>query len=144
MHVLTPAPDGLVIMLPVRSRSRVSESNRILVRTAWWSQRRDRDTVLDRAFGSSLEGWRGTVPLYPAKFRPRPSRRPVLVFQTSALPLGDISSFGGVGRNRTYCIRCNYIRGSMPFAAWTLLVPAIRQAVEQGLFGTWRTKPLRN
>lgn len=35
------------------------------------------------------------------------------------------------------CIRCNYARRSMPYVAWLLLVPGIRQAREQGLFGTW-------
>lgn len=39
------------------------------------------------------------------------------------------------------CIRCNYIRGSMPFDAWMVMVPAVRQAREAGLFGTWRSVP---
>lgn len=39
------------------------------------------------------------------------------------------------------CIRCNYIRGSMPFEAWMIMAPAVRQAKEAGLFGTWRSVP---
>jgi hypothetical protein len=41
------------------------------------------------------------------------------------------------------CLRCNYIRGSMPFDAWMELVPAIRKAKELGLFGTWRSTPFK-
>jgi hypothetical protein len=41
------------------------------------------------------------------------------------------------------CIRCNLIRGSMPMAAWMHLVPSIREARELGLFGLWRSKPIR-
>lgn len=36
------------------------------------------------------------------------------------------------------CCRCNDIRGTMPFTAWILLVPAVRVARAAGLFGTWR------
>lgn len=39
------------------------------------------------------------------------------------------------------CFRCNYIRGSMPFEAWQIIVPAVRQARESGLFGDWRSEP---
>jgi hypothetical protein len=35
------------------------------------------------------------------------------------------------------CIRCNYMRRDMPHAAWLVLLPAIRQAREAGLFGSW-------
>lgn len=35
------------------------------------------------------------------------------------------------------CIRCNMIRGAMPFEAWMTLVPAIRSARELGQFGDW-------
>jgi hypothetical protein len=35
------------------------------------------------------------------------------------------------------CIRCNYIRRDMPYEAWLLLIPSIRLAREQGLFGSW-------
>lgn len=35
------------------------------------------------------------------------------------------------------CIRCNYVRRDMPYDAWMLLVPAMRQARERGMFGTW-------
>ena len=40
------------------------------------------------------------------------------------------------------CIRCNYVRGSMPYAAWMLLVPAVKRARELGLFGQWRSQPM--
>lgn len=40
------------------------------------------------------------------------------------------------------CIRCNYIRGSMPYEAWMNIVPSIRQTKELGLFGTWRSRPM--
>jgi len=39
------------------------------------------------------------------------------------------------------CIRCNYLRGSMPYPAWTYLVPTIREAKNLGLFGDWRSEP---
>lgn len=35
------------------------------------------------------------------------------------------------------CIRCNYLRGSMPHEAWLNLVPTIRETRIKGLFGTW-------
>lgn len=41
------------------------------------------------------------------------------------------------------CIRCNYIRGSMPYEAWLVLVPKVKEARERGLFGEWRAVPLR-
>lgn len=41
------------------------------------------------------------------------------------------------------CIRCNYLRGSMPHAAWLHIVPAVRSARENGLFGDWRSTPIR-
>src|SRR5579862_8733161 len=31
------------------------------------------------------------------------------------------------------CIRCNYLRRSVPYAAWLVIAPAVRQAREQGL-----------
>jgi len=40
------------------------------------------------------------------------------------------------------CLRCNYLRSSMPYEAWLHLVPAVRSAYEKGLFGDWRSKPL--
>jgi hypothetical protein len=40
------------------------------------------------------------------------------------------------------CMRCNYMRGTMPLEAWMCLVPAVRQARERGLFGTWRSTPI--
>jgi 5-methylcytosine-specific restriction endonuclease McrA len=35
------------------------------------------------------------------------------------------------------CIRCNYIRRDMPYEAWLLLVPGLKQAQDTGLFGSW-------
>lgn len=35
------------------------------------------------------------------------------------------------------CLRCNYTRRDMPYAAWLLLVPAMRRARELGLFADW-------
>jgi len=35
------------------------------------------------------------------------------------------------------CIRCNYVRGAVPYKAWLELVPGIRRAVKKGLFGDW-------
>jgi hypothetical protein len=35
------------------------------------------------------------------------------------------------------CIRCNYLRGNMPYQAWLVLVPGVRQAREMGFFGGW-------
>lgn len=40
------------------------------------------------------------------------------------------------------CLRCNYVRGAMPYTAWLHLVPAVREAVSLGLFGDWRSQPL--
>lgn len=43
------------------------------------------------------------------------------------------------------CIRCNYFRGDVPFAAWVHVAPAVKEAVELGLFSNWtgqhRTSP---
>ena len=39
------------------------------------------------------------------------------------------------------CIRCNYLRGSMPYPAWLHIVPSVKEARELGLFGDWRSKP---
>jgi hypothetical protein len=39
------------------------------------------------------------------------------------------------------CIRCNYLRGSMPYSAWLHIVPAVRSARDLGLFGSWGIKP---
>jgi hypothetical protein len=35
------------------------------------------------------------------------------------------------------CIRCNVIRGKMPYVAWMLIIPLVREARIQGLFGEW-------
>lgn len=41
------------------------------------------------------------------------------------------------------CIRCNYLRRDMPYIAWYHLLPAIRSARENGLFGDWLSKAFR-
>jgi len=38
------------------------------------------------------------------------------------------------------CIRCNLARGSMPYEAWLCLVPGVKQALREGLFGHWQGK----
>jgi hypothetical protein len=35
------------------------------------------------------------------------------------------------------CIRCNLVRGRMPYNAWLVIAEAMRAAHEQGLFGDW-------
>lgn len=40
------------------------------------------------------------------------------------------------------CLRCNLLRGSMPYEAWKCLVPAVRKAFRLGLFGSWRSQPM--
>ena len=35
------------------------------------------------------------------------------------------------------CIRCNMIRGNMPYAAWEAIVPSIKATFEAGLFEDW-------
>ncbi len=35
------------------------------------------------------------------------------------------------------CTRCNFIRKTMPYPAWLLMVPAIRTAATTGLFDDW-------
>jgi hypothetical protein len=35
------------------------------------------------------------------------------------------------------CIRCNYVRGKMPFEAWGVIAQAMKRATKQGLFGDW-------
>lgn len=35
------------------------------------------------------------------------------------------------------CIRCNYARGNMPYGAWVCLIPGMRKAREEGMFGSW-------
>lgn len=41
------------------------------------------------------------------------------------------------------CIRCNYLRGNMPFEAWLVIAPAVREAKELGLFGDWVSKAMK-
>lgn len=35
------------------------------------------------------------------------------------------------------CLRCNLVRGSMPYAAWVVVAQGMKDAREQGLFGDW-------
>jgi hypothetical protein len=35
------------------------------------------------------------------------------------------------------CIRCNLIRKAMPYEAWILLVPGLKEAKKNGAFGEW-------
>lgn len=35
------------------------------------------------------------------------------------------------------CVRCNYIRRDIPYEAWLIMVPVIKQARIAGLFGDW-------
>lgn len=35
------------------------------------------------------------------------------------------------------CMRCNYIRRDIPYEAWMMMVPAVKEAMERGLFGEW-------
>lgn len=35
------------------------------------------------------------------------------------------------------CIRCNYVRGNMPYEAWVLIARAMKRARKQGAFGDW-------
>lgn len=42
------------------------------------------------------------------------------------------------------CIRCNHIRGSMPYEAWREIYPSIRRAYELGLLSDWWIDSKRN
>jgi hypothetical protein len=35
------------------------------------------------------------------------------------------------------CIRCNYVRRDMPYAAWLIVAEGVRKAAAQNLFGAW-------
>jgi hypothetical protein len=35
------------------------------------------------------------------------------------------------------CVRCNHVRGQMPYEAWLMVAPGMRAAREAGLFGGW-------
>ena len=41
------------------------------------------------------------------------------------------------------CIRCNYLRRDAPFEAWSYLLTGLREAREQGAFGSWDGSPKR-
>lgn len=36
------------------------------------------------------------------------------------------------------CVRCNHVRGDMPYEAWVVVARAMRRVRKQGLFGDWR------
>jgi hypothetical protein len=38
------------------------------------------------------------------------------------------------------CVRCNYIRNSMPYEAWLHIVPLVKDAYISGLFNNWKTR----
>lgn len=42
------------------------------------------------------------------------------------------------------CIRCNYFRRDLPYAAWKLLIPAIRRARKLGLLDGWHSGTKKN
>ena len=39
------------------------------------------------------------------------------------------------------CYRCNMLRGAMPYEAWMILVPSIKEVFEAGDFENWKFKP---
>ena len=39
------------------------------------------------------------------------------------------------------CLRCNTLRQDLPIKVWLKLVPAIKESVEEGLFGDWKSLP---
>lgn len=41
------------------------------------------------------------------------------------------------------CVRCNDLRGNMPFAAWLIVSTAVRAARLAGAFGTWHGRKVR-
>lgn len=41
------------------------------------------------------------------------------------------------------CIRCNYVRGNMPYAAWVIVAKGMREARSLALFGEWVSKTQR-
>jgi hypothetical protein len=55
------------------------------------------------------------------------------------MTLDRINNDKGHTKNNTVpaCIRCNFIRGSMPHKAWLSLVPSIKETNDKGLFGDW-------
>lgn len=40
------------------------------------------------------------------------------------------------------CLRCNLLRGDMPYEAWQVLIPTVREVAKLGLFGSWRSSPI--
>lgn len=42
------------------------------------------------------------------------------------------------------CIRCNYFRRDMPYEAWLVIAPAMREVRERGLLGDWNIRTRRD
>lgn len=61
---------------------------------------------------------------------------------TSKMTLDRIDNTRGHTKDNVMpaCIRCNYLRGSMPYDAWMIIAPSVRLAFEQGAFGDWLPK----
>lgn len=38
------------------------------------------------------------------------------------------------------CLRCNLIRGDMPYDAWIMIVPSLRSTIESGVLDGWQPK----
>lgn len=58
---------------------------------------------------------------------------------TSRMTLDRIdNSIGHIQTNVVpACLRCNYVRRDIPFEAWLIIAPAVKEARERGAFGTW-------
>lgn len=61
--------------------------------------------------------------------------------ETTSVPMGLDRIDNTLGHSKANvvaaCRRCNYLRRDMPYAAWCVIVPAVKQAELDGLFGTW-------
>jgi len=58
------------------------------------------------------------------------------------MTLDRIDNFKGHTKEnvKPACFRCNYLRRDMPYTAWIMMTPIIRQIRERGLFGDWKGK----
>ena len=61
---------------------------------------------------------------------------------THKMTIDRIDNSKGHTRNNVLpaCLRCNLIRGCMPYKAWMTIVPNVKFAFEQGLFEDWMPK----
>lgn len=59
--------------------------------------------------------------------------------QNLRMTLDRIDNSRGHTKNNVVpaCLRCNYVRGNMPYEAWVVVARGMKQATEQGLFGNW-------